>query len=219
MKYIKYPSNNSIQKRLYKERVNNLYTNEKRNYKLHRVLGKSSFVLFLLLTTIFIILGIHVSRMDGLNGIVMALLLILIVLLALILPSLITGIIYTAISKKIPYCSLPSITRKLITKCNQPLFQFYKIPNYYIITKCYDCYRQNFINKDIMLFFHEDKIRITVDYTGTVKDLGCYEFNLEEIELSYEQRGHILAAVLKTKDLYFVLGRRAKPYILKRKMN
>lgn len=93
--------------------------------------------------------------------------------------------------------------------------KYYKIQDEHIITKCYDSSKSFLVDKDLILFFHRDRLRIVNDFTSTIKDFGCYEFSIDEIEVYYEQRDKLLTTIIQSKKLTLVLGKRAKPFIVK----
>jgi len=64
------------------------------------------------------------------------------------------------------------------------------------------------------LFFNKGRLRIVNDFTTTIKDFGCYEFSIDEIEVFYEQRDKLLTTIIQSKKLTLVLGKRAKPFIV-----
>lgn len=77
-------------------------------------------------------------------------------------------------------------------------------------------FKSSLVEKDVLIFFHKDKLRIVNDFTSTIKDFGCFEFGLDEFILSYGKKGDIVTTEIKTEKFYISLGKRAKPYILNR---
>jgi len=120
------------------------------------------------------------------------------------------------LEKHYPSQSLETIPRDIVAIINIKLLKYYKIPKNYIVTKCYDSSNHLLVEKDVLIFFHKDKVRIVNDFTSTIKDFGCFEFGLDEFKLSYGKKGDIVTTEIKTEKFYISLGKRAKPYILNR---
>jgi hypothetical protein len=131
----------------------------------------------------------------------------------LFFPGVILLFPYIKLAKKYPRQRLEDIPREVITECNTPLFKFYKIPENFIITKCYDSSNQNLISKDLLIYIYKDRLRIVNDFTTTIKDFGCYEFDLLETEIKYGKKGELTTAELSSNKLTLSLGKRAKPFI------
>ena len=89
-----------------------------------------------------------------------------------------------------------------------------------IVTKCYDSSDKKFKNRDVCLFVFNNELRITADlkhgFSIRENDLGCYAFNVDEFSLEQIQGEKFLITKLKSEDLVFHLGRRAKGFIEKR---
>jgi len=139
---------------------------------------------------------------------------ILVIFVSLILPALLLYLPYHKLEKYYPPQSLKTISRGTISEVNTKLLKYYHVPENYLVTKCYDCSNKILIDKDIMLFFHSGKLRIVNDFTSTIKDFGCYEFGLDEFELSYGKEENIVTTEIKTEKFFLSLGRRAKPFIV-----
>ena len=89
-----------------------------------------------------------------------------------------------------------------------------------VVTKCYDSSDKKFKNRDVCIFILNDELRITANlkhgFSIREKDLGCYAFKVDEFTVEQIQDEKILITELKSKDLFFRLGRRAKGFIEKR---
>ena len=89
-----------------------------------------------------------------------------------------------------------------------------------IITKCYDASDKTFSGRDICLFVVDDELRLTADlkhgFSIRENDLGCYAFKADEFSLEQMQGERFLITKLKSEDLVFHLGRRAKGFVEKR---
>ena len=86
-----------------------------------------------------------------------------------------------------------------------------------LVTKCYEASDKKFKNRDICLFFADGELRLTADlkhgFSLREKDLGCYAFHMDEITLSHVQNEQHIMTELRTADVLFLLGRRAKGFI------
>ena len=215
MRRFKYLFTKRINKKLLNKRVNLLDDEASHKYKANMLISKTFAMLYFTLMAIFIVtMIIFEQKIKGVIG--KPLFVTLVVIGSFILPTLILYYPYTRLERKFPYHPLGNITKEVIAQCNYSLFKFYKIPKNYIITKCYDSSNDIFVNKDLILFFYKDRLRIVNDFTKTIKDFGCFEFRMNEIELFYEKRGKITATVIKSDKITLTLGKRAKPYIIKR---
>lgn len=87
----------------------------------------------------------------------------------------------------------------------------------YLVTKCYDSSNNLLVNKDLLLFFHYNKLRIVNDFTSTINDFGCYELEIDSFDLYYGKRIDIVTIKIKTDKFYLSLGKRAKSFISKTK--
>lgn len=88
-----------------------------------------------------------------------------------------------------------------------------------IVTKCYDSSNKIFKNRDVSIFLVDDELRITADlkhgFSIRENDLGCYAFQVDEFSLEQIQGENFLITEIKSGDLVFHLGRRAKGFIEK----
>ena len=86
-----------------------------------------------------------------------------------------------------------------------------------IVTKCYDSSEKAFKNRDICIFVVDDELRLTADlkhgFSIREKDLGCYTIRGDEISLEYIQGEQFLITELRSGNVTFRLGRRAKGFI------
>ena len=89
-----------------------------------------------------------------------------------------------------------------------------------IVTKCYDSSDKKFKNRDVCLYVFNNELRITADlkhgFSTKENDPGCYSFKIDEFSLEQIQDEKFLITKLKSEDLVFHLGRRAKGFIEKR---
>lgn len=213
MRHYKYRHDNRVQKQLLKERVNALNTNQRHNHKMTTRLFKVGFVTFTVIYVSFLVLSINTMNLYIENDVLQVVLIILLVFVGFIISALIMVPYFNFVEEKFPFDGFPRIIREMRIRSNQSYFNYYKINTDYIITKIYDSSINILTNKDVIIYFYNGKIRVTNDFTTSSFDFGCYEFNIDEIELSYDRTSDRLKTVLKTKDMSILLGKRAKPFI------
>lgn len=212
MRKFKYLFSTKMNRRLLKKRIDLLDHDARHRYKANSLLYKVFGLLYWTMMVIFLaIMIILEQRIEALIG--KTFFIILVIFVSLILPGLILIYPFVKLEKRYPRQSLGEIPRDTITQCNSHLTRFYKIPEKFIITKCYDSSNQLLIDKDLILFFYKDRLRIVNDFTSTIKDFGCYEFKMDEVELIYGQRDNLVTTEFKSKKLTLSLGKRAKPFI------
>lgn len=130
---------------------------------------------------------------------------------ALVVGAIVSGPISEKAQKKI-------ITRKnlVIDETIIYLKEYYGYNEPCIVTKCYESSDKAFKNRDVCIFFTDNELRITADlkhgFSKRERDLGCYAFKPDELSAAYIQ-GEFLITELKTENVYFRLGRRAKKFI------
>lgn len=92
-----------------------------------------------------------------------------------------------------------------------------------MITKCFHSDDASFVNHDVCVFFTENGfLHVTADiYNGFLhadRDLGCYEFSLEEIELVSVENSNGAAVALRIDEReFFILGKSAGDLIKRKK--
>lgn len=215
MRRFKYPFSKHIGKKLLRKRIDLLDNSARQRYIANRrfrlIFGALFWILFAFFLGIMIVLEQKIEPVIG-----KTLYTILVIFVSLILPALLLSYPYRKLEKNYPLQSLGTIPRDIITINNIKLLKYYKIPENYIVTKCYDSSNRLLVDKDVLLFFHNDKLRIVNDFTSTIKDFGCYEFKLNEFTLSYGKKEDIITTEIKTEKFYLSLGKKAKPYISNR---
>ena len=121
--------------------------------------------------------------------------------------------------KKVRSFQLPAMKKEICSNACGHLRAYYKLQEPYIITKCYSASDEAFSNHDVCIFVADGELRITTDlirgFLHGWKDLGCYAFKANEISLSKQQEKNLLIAELKSDDIVFLLGYRAKSFIEK----
>ena len=130
-----------------------------------------------------------------------------------------TYVITLPLVKKVKKYNLPVIKKEILSKACAHLREYYQLQEPYIITKCYNSSDERFTNHDVCIFIVGDELRITTDlihgFLHGEKDLGCYVFKKEDINLTKKNNEKILIAELTSSDTTFLLGYRAKTFISK----
>lgn len=69
-----------------------------------------------------------------------------------------------------------------------------------------------------VFFFVNDELRITTDlingFLYGYRDLGCYVFTREEASVTTKKENNLLMTEIKAGEVSFVLGHRAKRFII-----
>jgi len=211
----KYPFSKCIDKKLLRKRIDLLDNSARQRYianrRFHLTFQALYWILFVFLLGIMIVLNQRIEPAIGKTFYT-----ILVIFVSLVLPIFLLSFPFLKLEKHYPSQSLETIPRDIVAIINIKLLKYYKIPKNYIVTKCYDSSNHLLVEKDVLIFFHKDKLRIVNDFTSTIKDFGCFEFGLDEFKLSYGKKGDIVTTEIKTEKFYILLGKRAKPYILNR---
>ncbi len=137
------------------------------------------------------------------------------ILATIVVPTAIIIFIYKLISKYISPSTIGELTLTNIQEITTPLKKYYGISDSSIVTKCYKSSNESFNNKDVIIFFHNKRIRITLDFNHTIKDFGCYEFMTNEIDYDIIEENRIKKTILKCRNTEFILGQKATPFIKK----
>ena len=129
--------------------------------------------------------------------------------------ALISSPIYKKAQKKL-------IVRKKICfdKALISLREYYGWQDPCIVTKCYDSSDRKFKKRDVCIFVVDDELRLAADlkhgFSIRENDLGCYAFGVDEFTIAQIQSESFLITELKSEDIVFHLGRRAKGFIEKK---
>ncbi len=214
MKFLKYPFYNRILKNENKIRFKNLDKRARMNARKNKIIAYVFVTLYFILIASFILLIKYLINIIE-NQVLETLMMIGMVLATIAVPIAVIVLIYNLISKYISPSTIADLTLKNIQDITLPLKKYYKVSVHSIVTKCYKSSNESFNNKDVMVFLYDGKIRIVLDFNHTIKDFGCYEFELNEFSISYVEDDGILKTLLKTGDVEFSLGRRAMPFIRK----
>lgn len=213
MRFFRYPFYDKIIKSERKTRFKNLDEKAKKNVRINKLIGIFLFVLYLMLVCSLIILIRYLLIIIE-NSILEVIMMVGMILVTIVVPILIILLIFHFI--KIPSVTIGELTLQNIQSISIPLKEFYKVSQPMIVTKCYNSSDKSFNNKDVIVFLYKwKKIRIVLDFNHTMKDFGCYEFQLSEIECHSIKEGNLLKTVIVSNDTEFVLGQRAKSFIKK----
>ena len=101
----------------------------------------------------------------------------------------------------------------------KPFREFYGFTESCVVTKCYDSSDKVFANRDVCIFVADGELRVCANlkygFSFREKDLGCYAFKPDEISVNLINENNILITELKSNEVSFRLGRRAKSFIEK----
>lgn len=214
MRYFRYPLYGISTIRAQKLRFKNLDKQARKNVIKNKAIIYALIALYFILLSSFIIL---IKYLDDIieNPVSKTLMMVGMVLATIIVPIAVVCFIFHLIRKSIPPVTMGELILQNIQDITAPLKKYYNIHEPLIVTKCYKCPNESFNNKDVMIFYYEGNIRITVDLNHTIKDKGCYEFNRNEFTISYVEDNGLVKASLKTDYVEFLLGKRAVPFIRK----
>lgn len=103
------------------------------------------------------------------------------------------------------------------------LLEYYGFGGEYLITKCLYCTREEFVGKDVCLYFREDKLCMIYDLvtrgkSAFSKDVGCLEAELGRCEIGRAEGEKWLryganATMVAEGNERIVLGYKALPFI------
>ena len=178
MKYFKYPHMN-IAKKKSKLRFKNLDKKAQRNARINDAVSLAFFALNIIPAVSLYLLTEYLTRIienKVLNGLMIAGMIIVIPTFTVAI-TIFTGKLS---DKHLPPLAIGELTLQNIKEITLPLKKFYGVSEPKTVTKCYKCSEACFDNKDITIFLHNGKIRITIDFDHSIKDLGCYEFGFKE---------------------------------------
>ena len=202
MKKLKYPYRTVCDFIKMKEEYKSLDKKSKKNYIIRKILKIVLFLLFIGLEVI-LFLSLRIIENDFLIG-----------FLAVFFMLIPIGcfVLYVILSQYF-VVDIKVLQKDLLYKINAPLYKYYNISDDKVITKCYDCSNNKYINQDVILFIYNDKLRIINNIYWNRYDFGCYEFSKEEVMYSYDKFGRLISCRLNCGKESFVLGIRALPYI------
>ena len=216
MKYFKYPLYDNILRREYKLRFKNLDKKTQRNARINDAVSLAFFALNIIPAVSLYLLTKYLTRIienKVLNGLMIAGMIIVIPTFTVAI-TIFTG---NLSDKHLPPSRIGDLTLLTIQETTIPLKKFYGINNPKTVTKCYKCSKACFDNKDITIFLHNGKIRITIDFDHSIKDFGCYEFGFEEASFYNKEDDGLIKTFLKVGDTEFILGKRAKTFLTRHK--
>lgn len=214
MKFIKYKFDNKTARKMISLRVNNYNSKDKRNYRICSFMKKFCVILFFIIAITY---GISMNLLTPLitNNVIKTIIIVFIVILFFPICGLLSVAPYALVSKLFPHGELPKITNEMINMATKELKENYKITNNYHCTKCFYSSNKKIINKDVLIFIYEDKIRIVNDFFHSIKDFGCYEMSHEEIKVYNEVDGKFVYTVIESKDVIFHFGKTTRNFINK----
>ena len=216
MKYFKYPLYDNILRREYKLRFKNLDKKAQRNARINDAVSLAFVVLFFALLASFILITKYLTRIIE-NKVLKGLMIAGMIIVILIFTVAITIFTGNLSDKHLPPLTIGELTLQNIQEITLTLKKYYKISDPKTVTNCYKCSKAYFDNKDIIIFLHNGKIRITIDFDHPIKDVGCYEFSFEEASFNNKEDDGLIKTFLKVGDTEFILGKRAKTFLTRHK--
>lgn len=224
MRYFKYKNTNKNYHNAFKAQYKLLTENEKKTVRKERRWRRLSMIVSVTLFFLFMFAGICLIKWipQPAGGFWRLLVSVAKVMMGIILLGvswiIIAGLTFP-LWKKVRSFHLPAMKKEILSKACSHLREYYKLQEPYIITKCYSASDEAFHNHDVCIFVADGELRITTDlirgFLHGWKDLGCYAFKANEISLSKQQEKNLLIAELKSDDIVFLLGYRAKSFIEK----
>ncbi len=215
MKYFKYPYMN-IAKKKSKLRFKNLDKKAQRNSRINDAVSLAFFALNIIPAVSLYLLTKYLARIIE-NKTLETFMIVGMVVVIVIVPIPISIFLYSLVAKHLPPSRIGDLTLLSIQETTIPLKKFYGINDPKTVTKCYKCSKACFDNKDITIFLHNGKIRITIDFDHSIKDFGCYEFSFEEASFYNKEDDGLIKTFLKVGDTEFILGKRAKTFLTRHK--
>lgn len=223
MRYFKYKNTKATENAALKAQYAELTKEEKRLARKNKLLDKLNTIVFYSVSIIFIACcsGGIVQIPPPENWFLVILYYIAIgvlLLISAVVCFIIGGIVAYPIRRKID-TEKRVIKRRILSKACLHLSKYYELQEPCIVTKCYDSSDKRFTNHDVCIFVAGDELRITTNlkhgFFHGENDLGCYAFKSDEITVSKLQGEKFLIAELKSDDVDFLLGYRAKSFIEK----
>lgn len=215
MKYFKYSYMN-IAKKKSKLRFKNLDKKAQRNARITKAITFAFIVLYFALLASFISLTTYLSYIIE-NKVLETIISVGMVIVTIVAPVAIMFFILLLVDKHLPPLTIGELTLQNIQEITLTLKKYYKISGPKTVTKCYKCSKAYFDNKDIIIFLHNGKIRITIDFDHSIKDVGCYEFSFEEASFYNKEDNGLIKTFLKVGDTEFILGKRVKTFLTRHK--
>lgn len=215
MKRLRYKNYSKIVNSEAKERFKQLSKVAKRNQKINRFIGWFLFCSFLFWLIALLVVAITAKSWITNESLAQFVKIVSYVLL-LPLPIVMTVLNYRLLKRFFRPVEPTKFTTELICKIAEPLRIYYKVPEKdYIVTKCTCSTLESMIDKDVLLFIADGKLRITNDFFHSKFDFGCFEFEKEEVTVKYINDDGRIKTLIKSKDFILYLGKRAKPFIYK----
>lgn len=206
----------NIAKKKSKLRFKNLDKKAQRNSRINDAVSLAFFALNIIPAVSLYLLTKYLARIIE-NKTLETFMIVGMVVVIVIVPIPISIFLYSLVAKHLPPSRIGDLTLLSIQETTIPLKKFYGINDPKTVTKCYKCSKACFDNKDITIFLHNGKIRITIDFDHSIKDFGCYEFSFEEASFYNKEDDGLIKTFLKVGDTEFILGKRAKTFLTRHK--
>ena len=224
MRYFKYNDAKKYINAVLKEQYASLTRDEKKTYRKWRFLRRLSIIVGLIIFLSVCIAGFCAITLIPVPEewwwtVVYGIGIFPLGILVLIISGLFMYYLTLPMQKMAEKYDLLLLKKKIPSKACAFLRDYYELSEPYVLTKCFECTDAKFNMHDVCLFITNDELRITTDlisgFLHGERDLGCYCFKKEEISVTKRQDGKNLIAELKTENVVFLLGYRAKSFIEK----
>lgn len=212
MKYYKHRLSNAS--KLYKERINELEKKDRTNHKISSVLIKITFLITIAEAVLIIYFAKNMNAFINNEVVAIIISTILWLLLIPLLLFTLVGLI-SLINHFFPEAPLDRIKGEAYLKVNSNKFKYYRLNDNYIITKCYYSNHLEFIDHDVIVCFINNKIKIANDLYHSIDDLGCYEFDINEIRYFNIKEDDLVKTKIVDNNDVFILGYRTRTFINK----
>ena len=224
MRYFKYKNAHKNYNIALKEQYKTLTSDEKRAIRKHKMWNKIAFIVSFTIFLSCMFIGIWAITLIPMPNwwlweILVSVGILFLVIVLLIVSGAVTIGLSNLLWDKAESYRLPTMKKAIFSKACAHLRDYYGLQEPYLITKCFDATDEIFKNHDVCIFVTNDELRITVDlvrgFLHGERDLGCYAFKRNEIQLSKQPDGNRLTVALQADNVVFRLGYRAKSYIEK----
>lgn len=222
VRYFKYKNTDKTKTNAFKEQYKTLSAEEKRIFRKKQILEKCGCLVMALILCLTAALGSFLINLIP-TPTYLHVKIALIIAKVLYYPLLLFFSVVFAVILSMPVwiksdsLDVPKMKKEIFSKASAHLRDYYGLNEPYVITKCFDSTDEKFIDCDVCIFVCDGELRITKDivhgFLHGEKDLGCYAFKADEINLTKQIHGKSSRCELSAKDVKFLLGYRAEKYI------
>lgn len=203
VRYYKAKHNRQLERKFQKLKDKSLNIEDRKNKKLMKFFGILCTAFAGTIAVIMLILRI-ITKLS-----------VLMTIAAFVTPIVIVTPIYFCLSNRYPYKNDYHLKCGCVKSITNKIIQKYGIKDDYLISKCFRCSNTVFNNHDVIIYKHNNLLRITNNLFFSQKDIGFYEFDFSEITISYEYENNKRLAILRCDNFEMVFPMKVKPYIVK----